>query len=100
MTQSVSVYFVLFLALVLIQVCVHPPPSAVNVALPAFAAERRAEAPLLLSASACCTAPAAIDRYLRHDGRSAANPPHAAAVVDLSSTGQTDRRTGGRSTVT
>ena len=71
MTQSVSVYFVLFLALALIQVCVHPPPSAVNVALPAFAAER-----------------------------SAANPPHAAAVVDLSSMGQTDRRTGGRSTVT
>jgi len=92
MTQSVSGYFVLFLALALIQVCVHPPPSAVNVALPAFAAERRAEAPLLLSA--------AIDRYLRHAGRSAANPPHAAAVVDRSSTGQTDRRTGGRSTVT
>ena len=41
------------------QVCVQPPPSAVNVTLPAFAAERRAAAGLLLSAGACCTTIAA-----------------------------------------
>jgi len=31
------------------EVCVQPRPSAVNVTLPAFTAERRAAAPLLLS---------------------------------------------------
>jgi len=31
-----------------------PRPSAVNITLPAFAAERRAAAPLLLSAGVCC----------------------------------------------
>ena len=41
------------------QVCVQPPPPAVNVTLPAFAAERRAAAGLLLSAGACCTTIAA-----------------------------------------
>jgi len=43
------------------QFSVQPPTctSVVNVTLPAFAAERRAAAPLLLSAGACCTAPAA-----------------------------------------
>ena len=56
----------------------------------AFAADRRAavcratEAPLLLSAGR-----AAIDRYLLPAGPTAANPPHADAVVDSS----TDRRT-------
>ena len=46
---------------------------AVNMALPAFAAERRAaEQP----------APSAVDRYLLPAGRSAANPPHAAATVE------------------
>jgi len=44
------------------------------VALPAFTAERRAAAPLLLSA------PAAVDRYPA--GRLAANPPVTAAAVD------------------
>jgi len=34
-------------------VCVQPHPSAVSVTLPAFAAERRAAAPLLLSPGAC-----------------------------------------------
>ena len=55
---------------------------AVNMALPAFAAERRA-------ASSCCgavaaeqPAPSAVDRYLLPAGRSAANPPHAAATVE------------------
>jgi len=42
--------------------------------LPAVAAERRAAAPLLLSA--------AVDRYLLPAGRSAANPPAAVAAVD------------------
>jgi len=52
------------------------------VALPAFAAERRAvaAAPLLpLSAGARCTArllqQQSVDRYLLSAGRSAANPP-------------------------
>jgi len=35
-------------------VCVQLPTSAVNTTLPEFAAEHRAEAPLLLSAGACC----------------------------------------------
>ena len=77
----------------------------------AFAAERRAavcratEAPLLLSAdraAAVCVcrateAPlllsadrAAIDRYLLPAGPTAANPPHADAVVDSSTDRWTD----------
>jgi len=45
------------------------------VALPAFAAVRRA-------APCCCGAGrAAIDRYLLPAGHSAANPPHAAAAI-------------------
>ena len=51
--------------------------STVNVTLPAFAAERRAAAPLLLGAGA-------VDR------RSAANPPHGAAGVE-----RWDRQTDG-----
>jgi len=51
---------------------------------------RRAAAPLLLSAGACCTAPATIDRYFLA-GRSAAKLPHATAAVD-----RLDRRTDGR----
>jgi len=51
----------------------------VDVTLPAFAAERRDAASLLLSAGACCTAPAAVDRHLLPARRSTANPPHAAA---------------------
>jgi len=35
-------------ATIIKQVHVQPPPSAVNVTLPAFAAERRAAAPLLM----------------------------------------------------
>ena len=54
----------------------------------AFAAVRRAAAaPLLLVAGR-----AAIHRYLLSAGYTAANPPHAAAVVD-SWDRQTDRRT-------
>jgi len=56
------------------------------VALLAFAAERRAAAPLLLWALA------AIDRYLLPAGLTAANPPHAPAVAQDG----TDRRTDGR----
>ena len=52
------------------QVCVQHRASASNVTLLAFAAERRAAAPLLLSAGR-----AAIDRYLLLPGRTAANPP-------------------------
>jgi len=38
------------MSLLILQVCVQLPTSAVNVTLLAFAAERRAAAPLLLSA--------------------------------------------------
>jgi len=62
--------------------------SAVNMTLPAFAAERRAAAPLLLGAGA-------VDRYVLPAGRSAANPPHAAASVERWGR-QTDRETDGR----
>jgi len=51
------------------QVCVRPPPSAVNVTLPAFDTECRR---LLHGAR---SPPAAIGRYLLFEGRSAANPP-------------------------
>ena len=54
--------------------------------LPAFAAERRAAAPLLLT-----TASAAIDRYLLPAGRTAANPQRRSAAGEL-----WDRRTDGR----
>jgi len=55
------------------QVCVESPSSALNMTLPAFAAERRR-----------CTrsAPTAIDRYLLPAGRSAANPQASVAAVD------------------
>ena len=52
--------------------CVQLLASAVNVALPAFAAARRAAAPCC-----CCVDRAAIDRYLLPAGPTAANPPHA-----------------------
>jgi len=45
--------------------------SAVNMALPACAAERRAADP-----------PGAVDQYVQLVRRSAANPPHAAATVE------------------
>ena len=59
-------------------------PVAVNMTLPAFAAERR-----------CCMAPAAINRYLLPAWRSAANPSAAAAAVDRQYR-QTDGRTDTR----
>ena len=66
-------------------VCVQLPTSAVNVALPAFAAARRAAAPC------CCgTGRAAVDRYRPPAGPTAANPPHASAAEE------SDRRTDGR----
>ena len=58
--------------------------SPVNMALPAFAAERRA------------AAPAAVDRYVLRAERSAAKPPpHAAAAVERWDR-QTDRQTDAR----
>jgi len=54
--------------------------------LPAFAAERRAAAPLLLTAGR-----AAIDRYLLPAGRTAANPRQRSAAGEL-----WDRQTDGR----
>jgi len=67
------------------QVCVERPSSTFNMTLPH----------LLLSAGACSTAPAAVDRYLLPAGRSAANPTAAVAAVD-----RRDRQTDGRLTVT
>jgi len=55
--------------------------SAVNVTLPAFAAERRAADPCCGAAAAGCTAPAAVDQYLLFARRSAAKPRHAGAAV-------------------
>jgi len=49
--------------------------STVNVTLLAFAAQRRAAAPLLLSAGC-----AAVDRYLLPSGRTAANPQQRSAA--------------------
>ena len=57
------------------QVCVEPP-SALNVTLPAFAAQRRR-----LQNDACSTI-TALCRYLLPTGSSAANPPAAADAVD------------------
>jgi len=54
------------------QVRVEPPLSAHNMTLPA----------LLLSAGACITVSAAIDRYLLPAGGSAANPPAVVVFVD------------------
>ena len=58
------------------QVSVKPPPSALNMTLPAFAAERRRVQHGTRSAST------GIDRYLLRSGRSAANPPSTVAAVD------------------
>jgi len=67
------------------------------VALHAFAAARRAAAPLLLTAGR-----AAIDRYLLPAGRTAANPQQRRANdgTNGETGGQTDRRTDRLSTVT
>jgi len=51
-------------------------------ALPAFAAERRATALCCGAVAAGRPASAALDRYLLPVRRSAANPPHAAAAVN------------------
>ena len=50
---------------------------AVNVALPAFAAERRAAAPCCGAVAAERPEPAVVDRYLLPARRVATNPPHA-----------------------
>jgi len=67
-------------------ICVQLPTSAVNVALPAFAAGRRAATPLPLSAGR-----AAIDRYLLSAGLTAANPQQRRAAGEYR-----DRQTDGR----
>jgi len=65
--------------------------SAVNMTLPAFAAECHAVAPLLLNAGACCSRLLLAERWT-------ANPPHTAAMVDRWNR-QEDGRTDGPSTV-
>jgi len=69
------------------EVRVEPRPSALNITLPAYAAERRLQA-YRLSIDICCRRP-----------RSAANQPNAAAAVDRRHR-QTDGRTDGHRTVT
>jgi len=66
------------------KVCVQPRPSAVNTTLPVFAAERRAAAPLLLSAPAAGTC-----RSISPAGRALSSKP--AGHVD-----QWDRETNER----
>jgi len=51
-------------------------------ALPAFAAERRAMPPCCGAVVTWRPAPAALDRYFLFARRSAANPPHAAAAIE------------------
>jgi len=55
--------------------------SAIDMALPAFTAERWAAEGGLRRW--CCWAPAKVDHHLLPTRRSAANPPHAAAAVFL-----------------
>jgi len=59
--------------------------------LPAFATERGHLHEISIHSGYAAPAPAAVDRYILPAGRSAANPPHAAAAVD-----RTDRQTDGR----
>jgi len=66
------------------QVCVQLATSADNVALPAFAAERRAAAPLLLTAGR-----AAIDQYLLPAGLTAAS---GVCRANDGTDGQTDKQ--------
>ena len=62
------------------------PSSALNITLPAFAAERRAAAPLPLND----------DRHFLPTERSAPNPPAAVDRRDRQTDGRTDRRTDAR----
>ena len=69
--------------------------SAVNMALPAFAAERRAAAPCCGAVAAGLPAPAAVDRYLCPRG---AQQQTRRKPLPRSNDG-TDRRTDGNPTV-
>ena len=73
------------------QVCVQLPTSADNVALPAFAAARRAAARLLLTAGPPCS-----NRFISLGRRAHSSKPTAA--VRGGRMGQTDGRTDGRRT--
>jgi len=77
------------------EVCVEPRPSALNMTLPAFAAERgRLQQ---ISIDSWYAAPAAIDRSAAH-ARAQQQPSHMPFCCR--STGQTDRQTDGHPTVT
>ena len=71
------------------QVCVDSPPSALNMTLPASAAERRH------LQHGARSVPVAVDRCFLLAGRSAATPPAAVPAGDRWYR-QTDRRTDGR----
>jgi len=75
------------------QVCVRLPASAVNVTLPAFAAERRAAAPQPLSAGPPCSNRSV---YLLPAGRTAVNPQQRGAGANDETVSQTDERTNER----
>ena len=69
------------------QVCVQLPTLGVNVTLLAFAAERRAAAPLLLSADR-----AAIDRYILPPGTQQQTCSSGMRLANYGTDGQTDSR--------
>jgi len=63
------------------QVYVKPPPSALDMTLPAFAAEHGRMQEISIDSWYATPVPAAVDRYLLRAGRSAANHTHAAAAI-------------------
>jgi len=76
--------------------CADPRPSALNMTLPAFAAERGRLQEISIDSWYAAPVPAAIDRLA---WCSAAKPPHAAAAVERRDR-LTDRRSDRRPTVT
>ena len=63
------------------QLYVKPHPSALDMTLPAFAAEHGRMQEISIDSWYATPAPAAVDRYLLRAERSAANHTHAAAAI-------------------
>ena len=74
------------------QVCVQPSTSVVNMTLPAFAAERRAAAPLLVSAGSYY-------RWISHVRGTLSSKPAARRCIAMGQTDGQTRQTDRRSTV-